>query len=94
VRVRRQGAQARRTDVGEQLWVNRVAVVEQGYFVVGREHRAQPGLHAGHGGGELAGWGPVGGLQQVRYVDEVGEDLAVVGGRALVVAAVGQDLAG
>ena len=61
--------------------------------VAGRgQHRAQPAAHRAiaslsSGCGALAG-----GREQPGHVDEVGEDLAVVGGRPLVVPAVGQDL--
>ncbi len=48
--------------------------------------------HPAHGPGQLAGRGPPRGPQQVRDVDQVGQHLAVVGGRALIVASVGQHL--
>ena len=50
--------------------------------------------HPVDGGGYLAGRGLARGPQQIRHVDEIGEHLAVIGGRALVVAAVGQNLPG
>ena len=50
--------------------------------------------HPVDGRGQLAGRGLSRGPQQVRHVDEVGQHLAVIGGRALVVAAVGQHLRG
>jgi hypothetical protein len=83
-----------RAERGDELAVDRVTVIEQRHAAVRGEYRAQPAPHAVDGRAYLPGRGPPRGSQQVHHVDEVGQYLAVVGGSALVVAAVGQDLPG
>ena len=75
--------------------------MSSGTWPSGVEHRAQPAPHAVDGRGQLGDRSPhpasrPSPLARSRSATsiEVGQDLAVIGGRALVVAAVGQDLPG
>jgi hypothetical protein len=76
----------------EELTVDRVAVVEKRYLSVRAEDRTQPVPHLVDGSSYLTGRGLARCPEQIHNIEEVSEHLAVIGRRALVVAAVSQNL--
>jgi hypothetical protein len=72
--------------------IDREPVVEQRDLAGRVEHGAEPAAHRGHRGVKLGRDRVAGRRQQSGQVDEVAEHLAVIRGRALVVAAVWQQL--
>ena len=79
---------------GDDRARDRVPVVEQRHRPVGGQRRAEPAAHLGDRQRQARGGRPPGRAEQVGYVDQVAEHLAVVGRGTLVVAAVGQHLHG
>ncbi len=76
----------------DELRGHRVAVVEQRDLAVRGQHAAQPVPHPGDRLQQFRGGRLAGRPEQLREIDQVGEDLAVIGGGPLVVTPVRQDL--